>query len=237
MRRLLLLALVALSACDTPCPRTALPELAACLSPDAGWGNVEGDDTTDLQLALTGVTTTDVAPATDCFGDQQWIGAFQPSNPPVWLQGLDAEGAAWTVGLAAPELEAVGLVSSTDVEITWSFQFGGFSPTVGAIEVRDDGGLAAWIGEAGELRQLALPAELTLEEGGRVCHQSESCGSWEWLTLEATWGGRTDTLEHGSSITFGEHEVLHGGYQRQTSASTNCADWFAANIQAAVIRR
>ena len=237
MRRLLLVLPLALTACDTPCPRLALPQLAACVAPDAGFDGDGRFEEADLQLSLTGVDVLDAAPATDCFPTGHAIGAFEPTVETVWLRGTDGAGDGWTIGLAAPGLSAQGLINSTEIDVSWSFRLGGFSPDVGAVEVRDDAGLAVWIGEGADLDTLATPAELLLEEGARVCHQSEDCGSWEWLDLEATWGGRTDTLNHGSSLTFGEHEILHGGYQNQTSASDRCADWFAADIQVAAIRR
>lgn len=218
----------------TPCPRLAVPSLAACVVPEGGWVDQPAGDYA-VSLSLTLLDVVDAAPSDDCL--QAPVGDVA-SEGRVWLRGQDADQATWIVGLAAPELTAARFAAVGDaMTVDAALQFGGFSPTVGHVEVRDAAGLVAWVGEAGGLDGLTTPAELELAEGGPVCRVSDTCGAYRLLDLVATWDGQEVDLPRGATVRVGDHDLVHSTYEQQVPSTTpRCADWFVARVLAGVFR-
>ena len=76
---------------------------------------------------------------------------------------------------------------------------------------------------------------LLLSRGSASCSASEQCGSYERYSLVAVdpLSMTTLSLGHGQVGTFAQWEVVHGGYEAQTSTGM-CPDWFVADVHVAI---
>lgn len=239
MRRLIVLSTLLASCLPTPCPRLALPDLASCLISTDG----APDDTFEPVALELGGTVTEVGtgePPLGCFDGFDHPGAASPELADfAWARLQDGDGTEWVAGFAAPGVSTSAFPAvGSPIEIDYAFQQGGFSPNVGHLTVRDgDGALLGWHNDSGSLEDAVLPDEVSLERGGVLCTQADSCGSWQLYGLRVDVNGDSGPLEHGSTAGFGGLTFVHGGHAAQLpSAAPTCPDWYVAYLRVAAFR-
>jgi len=215
---------------------TPPPRLAACLVPEGGWSAVGArgpGDAYSVSLAARVATAGDGLPPDGCFDAGAVVGALPHAADAVsmwWFRAADAWGQSWTVGALVPALPRP-VLPGQQVSTQYQWSSGGFSPTRGALELRDGGGaLLLWIGQGGDIPDLALPAELAaLGRGKPRCQERESCGTWRGHDLTVSTGAARATVRYGQEAVVGGLRLVHGGYEL-ASAYRDCADWYVASI-------
>jgi hypothetical protein len=105
---------------------------------------------------------------------------------------------------------------------------GDFGPSLATVEVRRDGALVAWVGDAGTVEELETPPEIDLDAGAAVCNAESECGAWSWYELLASAGGSSIAIQPGETGVIGGVSVLDGGIELQDAPTTSCPDWFVA---------
>jgi len=104
------------------------------------------------------------------------------------------------------------------------------------LEVRDGGGaLLFWLGQGGDIPDLALPVEVaTLRRGDPRCQERERCGAWRGHDLVVSTGAAEATVGYGRESVLGDLRLVHGGYDL-ASSYTGCSDWYVASILVAAV--
>jgi hypothetical protein len=219
----------------------ALPRVAACAVPEGGWGQTGNGAASDgyaVTLAGRVTATGDGVPPDGCFDSGAVVGAVpRPTDTAAmwWFRVADSSGKSWTVGALVPQLPrpvAPGQLVSADYQ--WSAR--GFSPTLGRLEVRDGAGaLLFWVGQGGDIPDLALPVEVgQLRRGPAQCQERERCGAWSGHDLLVSTGAAEATLRYGRESVLGDVRLVHAGYDL-ASTYTGCADWYVASIVVAAV--
>ncbi len=244
----LVLASLTLAACPaiTPCPDgPALPQLAACVIPAAGWtDNPQNSEPLDISVSGTVDDVGVGAVPGECFASSgAHVGAYTPDETnAVWARVTDdVSNEEWIVAFVAPGHAGLELMPTDSLSFEYEYMFGGFSPDRGQLTVRDaTGDLVAWIGAAGSAESLSQPTEISVAQGPARCSESDSCGSWSQYHLDVLMPGMSESeivdygatsgADAGSDFTF-----HHGGYAQDTQTSSNCADWFVGDLDAALI--
>ena len=238
------LLVVPLGTCASP-PRSChalppLPRVAACAVPEGGWARAgDGGAADGYGVTLAGRVTAagDGAPPDGCF-DAAVVGVTpRPTDTSImwWFRAADPSGRSWTVGVQASQQQRPVTVGQlVQAEYQWSAR--GFSPTLGRLEVRDgSGALLFWIGQGGDIPDLALPVELAqLRRGAPRCQERERCGAWVGHDLVASTGAAEATLRYGRESVLGDLRLVHAGYDL-ASTYTGCADWYVASIVVAAV--
>jgi hypothetical protein len=247
--KLLSLATVvaALAGCTLPieggCDSKAEPApISGCLVPVDGWPEdgptpmVEG-----VELELSGVVlaTGTGEPADQCLSEGGPIGHLVGFGGALgreditWIEFESDEGDVYRVAITADVHTPVFEVGE-ELDISFGFRFGGFSPDVGHLEIRDvAGGLVGWVGEAGAFEQLSLPAELEqIAQGPIVCSERDTgCGDWRAYDLDVTVDGQQAVVPYGAITDVGDLAFAHGGYEQETdTVAATCMDWFVAHV-------
>lgn len=123
------------------------------------------------------------------------------------------------------------------VRLTYEYKFGGFGPTFRQLSLvsLQSPSLGVWTAEGGALPELNnLP--LLRTQGAVDCSANEPCGSYDRFSIVVT-----DPLTMGSvdvpyaqTRRLGPWEIVHAGYERQSSPSM-CPDWFVAHALVGVV--
>lgn len=241
MRLLSLVACLLLVSCpEPPCPDLAAPVLAACVAPAGGWD--ESPSSVELvEVSFAGDvidTGTGTPPEPHCFQEMHVGDQNPPSTLDVaWLR-VQSGGSDWFVGLSLPDIDAARLPQVGDeASFDYRFAFGGFGPDVGHLTVWDDaGGLIGWFGQAGAVDGLIAPTGITVARGSTLCSESDECGAWSKYHLGVAVPGQSEiAVDYGSTVTVDGFEIVHAGYEAQTSSEDNCSDWFVGDVQVAVL--
>ena len=218
-----------------------LPRVAACAVPEGGWGqNGNGAATDSYAVTLAGRITGagDGVPPDHCFDSGAVVGAtprLADAHTMWWFRAADSSGRSWTIGAQAPQLQRpVAPGQLVQAEYQWSAR--GFSPTLGRLEVRDGAGaLLFWIGQGGDIPDLALPIEVAqLRRGAPRCQERERCGAWSGHDLVVSTGAAEATLRYGRESVLGDLRLVHAGYDL-ASTFTGCTDWYVASIVVAAV--
>ncbi|MBI5479186.1 MAG: hypothetical protein HY906_10035 [Deltaproteobacteria bacterium] len=218
-----------------------LPRVAACAVPEGGWsqgGHGSAADGYSVMLAGRIASAVDGAPPDGCFDSGAVVGTTpRPTDAPFmwWFRAADTSGKSWTVGALVPQLQRpVAPGQLVSAEYQWSAR--GFSPTLGRLEVRDGtGSLLLWLGQGGDIPDLALPVEVaTLRRGDARCQERERCGAWRGHDLVISTGAAQATLRYGRESVLGDLRLVHGGYDL-ASSYTGCSDWYVASILVAAV--
>ena len=247
---LLFTVLLSLSACDLPieggCDARQDPApVSGCLVPVDGWGDDDPmleQQGADLELSGTVVGAGLGEPADECVTAGGPIGHHVSADAEgavtvddmSWFELEDASGDRYTVAVAAGDATPVFEVGQ-ELDVTYSFFFGGFSPDVGNLEIRQaDGSLVGWVGEAGGLDGLALPDELeSVTEGPAVCSQRDTgCGDWQAHDVNVIVEGVEGRVPYGATVTASDLAVAHGGYEQEIprASQQGCPDWYVAHV-------
>lgn len=248
---LLFLALPLLvSACEVPveggCEARSEPApVAGCLVPVGGWG--DDDPMIEMQgadLELSGVVVDAGLgePGDACVTAGGPIGRYvsgaAEASPTVddmsWFELEDASGDRYTVAVTGGDATPIFELGQ-ELDVAYSFMFGGFSPDVGNLEIRDiDGTLVGWVGEAGGLDGLELPAEMeSVVEGPAVCSQRDTgCGDWQAHDVNVIVSGTEGRVPYGATVEVSDLALAHGGYEQEvpSTGQQGCADWFVAHV-------
>lgn len=134
-------------------------------------------------------------------------------------------------------LPAVGEALS----VAYDFRFGGFSPDVGQLTLRDSAGaLLIWVGASGGVDDIQTPSELSIAKGPARCSEADVCGDWQEYGMAIAYDGQPADdglgVEYGETASIDGFSFVHGGYAEATRYSANCADWFVADLDAALVR-
>ena len=209
--------------------------LAVCVAPPP-----DTDMFGSTAVAVTG-SVIDVgdgfAPSGSCLGGAgtlRSVGIDLPSETiaadTFWFSIADTDGTDRTFEVVMPEVSRP-MNAGDMVTVDYVYTFGGFSADVGHFELwGSDGELDVWIAQAGGLDDVDVPVDVTFGEGRRSYTGSDSCGRWGGFHLDVVTGGESTTLRYGDTLDAGGLRYFHGGYERTTSASSNCADWFVAHV-------
>jgi hypothetical protein len=216
-----------------------LPRVAACAVPEGGWSESGGAaDGYAVTLAGRVASAGDGAPPDGCFDSGAVVGAAprRTDAPSMWwFRAADTSGKSWTVGALVPQLQRPVVPGQlVSAEYQWSAR--GFSPTLGRLEVRDGAGaLLFWLGQGGDIPDLALPVEVaTLRRGDARCQERERCGAWRGHDLVISTGAAEATVSYGRESVLGDLRLVHGGYDL-ASSYTGCSDWYVASILVAAV--
>jgi hypothetical protein len=216
------------------------PRVAACAVPEGGWSESGSTAADGYAVTLQGRVSTagDGAPPDGCFDSGAVVGAApRPTDAASmwWFRAADTSGRSWTVGALVPQLQRPVVPGQlVSAEYQWSAR--GFSPTLGRLEVRDGGGaLLFWLGQGGDIPDLALPVEVaTLRRGDPRCQERERCGAWRGHDLVVSTGAAEATVGYGRESVLGDLRLVHGGYDL-ASSYTGCSDWYVASILVAAV--
>lgn len=218
--------------CEGASPPRAV---SGCLVPAGGWGDVDpiaSGDGADVQVSGTVVESDVGEPPDQCFTAGGPVGvAPEAGGVASWVELEDEDGVRWFVAI-----HGEGVTPSFEVgdvlDVAFSFRFGGFSPDVGRLEIRDEEGiLVGWVAEAGSLGGIEVPSELErVEAGPAACAQRDSCGDWQALALDVTVLGTDASVGYGRSQDVAGLSVLHGGFEQQVGEAQGCPDWFVAHV-------
>jgi hypothetical protein len=231
------LALTAsLAAACTRGPAVDPAPFAACAVPAGGFADpnvlFQGLDAT---LSGPVLAAGAGAPPEGCFDALQIgpQGVDVESAEAWWVQVADDAGTTWTVGVWLPGGPAGPAVEDA-VSAELAYRDGGFSPIVAHLSLRDgDGALIAWVAEAGDLPELALPAEVDAAQGDVAGEDGDSCGTWASYDLSVTVAGETVDVPYGGVEAVGGLEVHHGGYDLQAFGE-GCPDWYVSDVAVAI---
>ena len=233
----LLLAAALLPACAA-CPDNAPPPLAGCAIPVLGW-----TDSTPLEggvdVMIEDGTVSEVGEGADpagCF-DGQYVGDAAADGA-IWLRAEQTDGTEWIVALSVPNLEASTLPGVGDpIRFQYAYSHGDFGPDIVSLTVwpgEDDH--VAWVGEADDLMGLRGPPGLETRRGEAECEGRDSCGSWERYSFDVSFRGEDQqVVPWGATAELAGRRFVHGGWELSYDTSTNCQDWFVADVQAALI--
>jgi hypothetical protein len=221
-------------ACASP---AAHPALGVCVVSNALETRfVPGGGSPVLEVALSG-DVVEIGSGTvpeQCFS--QFVTSFGDATSgagtgldlAVWLRIADDAGQHALVGVIAPGLQWP-FQPGTPVRLAYSKGGGGFGPVSGELQLQDDSGaLLVWLGVAGSLGNLQVPAELTLALGPAACRNRSQCiPRWEQrdLLVEVRGDprGRREQLGYGEQATLGDFTVTHHGIDIQVGGG-GCPD-------------
>jgi hypothetical protein len=148
-------------------------------------------------------------------------------------------GRAWDVEFVVEGNEVPNLMGQS-VSLSYSYQYGEFSPTLRHLSMTtlSSPSHGLWIAEAGDLPDFGeLP--LLLSRGPVACSSCDDCGGYEGYEISASDPLSMETvhLEHARSGVLGPYIIVHGGYRQQTSTTSPCSDWFVADVHVAILGR
>ena len=246
---LLFILPLAASGCAVPveggCDAKAAPApVSGCLVPVGGWGDdgpMTGMQAVDRSLSGVVVDAGTGEPADECLTTGGPVGhhvgtSYAAGIAPEdvsWFELEDTSGDRYTVAITAGD-DTPTFEPGDELDVRYSFMFGGFGPDSGNLEIRaNDGTLIGWVGEAGSLDGLAMPDELErVSEGAVVCSErSTGCGDWRAYDLEVAAGGVDATVPYGATAQVGELALLHGGYEHEiSSGAQGCPDWYVSHV-------
>ena len=240
---------LALAGCPaiTPCPENpVVPTLAACAVPVGGWVDNPQNMAQPVEVSVSGVVNSvSVGAVPDgCFDPNgAHVGDFQPDETnALWANVTDdVSGEDWIVAFIAPDHAGTGLMPADSLSFEYHYQFGGFSPDVGHLTIRDgDDALVAHLASAGSIERLEQFDAVSIAKGPALCTESDSCGDWSRYHLDILPEGLSDSLilDYGTSWgndASSDITVHHGGFAQDHGEYGGCADWFVGDLDVAII--
>lgn len=214
---MLLLAACVLPPCES---LPEAPEVGACLEAPAedsgGYSDVEAD--------WSG-TVAEVGNGAFPEACDRRFGA-DPVADGWWARLTTADGDVH-FGVSTPGSAAPAVGDPLDVKVFDSP--GEFGPTLGAVEVRRDSTLIAWVGAAGAPEELRAPDEATMTTGAPVCANQDSCGDSQGYDLDITVSGTAGSAANHATTDIGGADVTVYSLVHQLDAQGACPDWFVAS--------
>jgi hypothetical protein len=241
MTRSVLILLLLAGCSSEPCPDDLPPRVAACIAPAGGWTE---SPTSVEEVAVSfagdvmeaGVGTP---PEAHCFQEMHPGAQNPPSELDVVWAKVRNGTEEWFVGLSTPGIgDGVLPGVGQELSVDYRYRFGGFGPDVGHLTLWDGAGEAiAWVGEAADVDGLSTPDGVTVSRGSELCTDTDTCGAWVRYTLSVGVGDQSQRpVDYGQDLEIEGFQVVHAGYDVETSFSQDCTDWFVADVQLAVVR-
>lgn len=114
---------------------------------------------------------------------------------------------------------------------------GSFAPGNYFLEVRSqDDELLLWVGQAGSVKELRSPDEISLSDGTAECSKADDCiERWQQRDLPISVGDKNATVPYGGSVQLGDYTAVNGAVDVQTGASL-CDDAFVGTALVAVFK-
>jgi len=188
---------------------------------------------------------------TACFGPSNWGSAVpavldaqdQPMVPEdvAWWRVRDGEGGLWTVGVAAPGLERLGIAVGDRVRFKHSVSYGGeWEQGTAQIEIVGRGLVELIIGKEVDFDEVP---SYSIAEGRHDCVREGYCGGVQW-TMQAKIDGQEVSVASGASISIGKtiftnvygftHDASFHEPDEEHARDANCdgpnVDFFAAVV-------
>lgn len=213
-------------ACDDE-PRLAI---AACALPAAADGGPEA--THDFTLVVDGTVKAaghGLPAENGCLTQFSIREGVVNAADADWVTLEQQDGTEVTVAVVTPASKPLGATGDA-LHLDFALHPGGFGPTSGHLSLTtQDGTPRVFFAEAGSISAITPPPGLTFGAGDVTCTQEETCGTWVANKLVVTSGDERIAIATGASADVGGFRVHNGGLRHQTSASTQCADWFVAD--------
>jgi hypothetical protein len=149
------------------------------------------------------------------------------------IRGSDRE---WTI--IASDIPGFGVKDGTPVQASFSYTFGGFSPTVISFRLSAGGKLAFQYSAAGAVSQLDLPDGWKIDQAAELCEIHETCGSWASYAMRvAAQSGGSKQLAASEFAQLDGYTIAGSSSQQlPTSGVTPCADWFVSASELMIAR-
>lgn len=218
----MIVLLALLAACTPPeeeedsCPvEVDLDPVTACVVP-AGASPDAVDMQAEAQLDLVDAIVLDGgtgAPPSGCVDPAAWDGLT--SEPDLsgtstrWLLVEDEAGDRYEVAITHP---GPGLDTASLEVLDLRWRWAGFLPFDGRngeleLELRQDGGLVAWVSDQGGTEAMQPPAEVGLSRLEEECRVEVECGvRIDWV-VEVEVDGEVATLRGGEQAGLGGYAV------------------------------
>lgn len=161
------------------------------------------------------------------------LGAALEATPPDrpeqrWLRISSAVDRSWLIVVFDVPL-GFGVREGSEVTAQYSRVFAGFATTRVALTLRVGSALAFHFALGGSANELALPTEVSVEQGSELCEVKDSCGDWRAFALSLRAEGEDVVLKTNQQAQVGPYDVWHGRTAAQSSATSRCPDWNVAD--------